>query len=76
MKLHGTRELKCRFLMMSIALRYCWSGNTREALGKSRPSRDRRQFHDAARRNGAAACGARVAVRPDAANRRAHVTRR
>jgi len=46
------------------------------ALGKSRPYRDRRQFHDAARRNGTAACGARVAVRPDAADRRAYATRR
>ena len=44
MKLHRTWELKCRFLMMSIALRYCWRGNTLGALGKSRPYRDRRQF--------------------------------
>src|SRR5215831_10203993 len=28
LKLRKTPELKCRFLMMSIALRYCWRGNT------------------------------------------------
>ena len=34
-KRHRRRELKCRFLMMSIALRYCWSGNTRDTVWPS-----------------------------------------
>jgi len=45
------------------------------ALGKSRPSRDRRQFMTLLGGT-ARPPAARVAVRPDAADRRAHATRR